>query len=105
MIIQFPNGSAIDSSVIASIHVQQARTDNYATKAQIVVHVHKGGDDLLPLFGAMRQRGVSHFMSVEMPSDEAAVAECKKLVAKWAGLPEEPPKAEPKLSVVRTDVD
>lgn len=30
----------------------------------------------------------SHFLSIPMPSENEANAECRKLVAKWMGLPE-----------------
>lgn len=86
-IVVFPNGSAVDSEVIAGIHVEPSRTGQYGAKARIVVHVHKSDRD--PLLGLMRgaSKGVEHFMSIDMESDAAACEECRKLVNAWAGLP------------------
>jgi hypothetical protein len=86
MIIQFPNGAGIESSIIASIHVTRSEriSGGIERGAAIQVYTMRGGDDLFNMFG-------SHFMSIPMPDDLTAENECRRLVAKWAGLPEPKP--------------
>lgn len=87
MIIQFPNGAAIDSTVIASIHVVAAeKRGDLERPAQIVVYTFRESFGL-DIF-ARSKPSASHFLSIPMPSESDANMECRKLVARWMGLPE-----------------
>lgn len=89
MIIQFPNGSAVHSSIIASIYVEPSRKHRDLEQlATIVVHTFRDGLGL-GLFGS--KPTAAHFMSIPMPSENEANNECRRLVAKWMGLPEPAP--------------
>jgi hypothetical protein len=87
-IIQFPNGAAIHSSVIASIHVESGRkVGELEHPAHIIVYTFKEGfGGLLSLYG--NKPSAAHFMSIPMPTENEAREECRRLVAKWMGLPE-----------------
>lgn len=90
MIIQFPNGAGIESSTIASIHASRAeRVSNDITRPPyIVVYTFREGwGDFL----SRNKPTASHFMNIQMPDDLTAENECRRLVAKWAGLPEPAP--------------
>jgi hypothetical protein len=101
MIIIFPNGAAIESSVIASIHVSCSEhiRDGLSRPANIVVYTFRGEGMGLSLFGRERPTA-AHFLSIPMPDDLTAENECRKLVAKWAGLPE--PKDFPEVTAGNT---
>jgi hypothetical protein len=96
MIILFPNGAAIDSSVIASIHVSRSEQirDGLCRPANIVVYTFRGEGLGLSLFGNQRPTA-QHFLNIQMPDDLTAENECRRLVAKWAGLPEPTPMPDP----------
>lgn len=97
MIIQFPNGAAIDSSVIASIHVSAGEKLSGGMERPPHIVVYTFRQDLsFNLFGREKP-AASHFLSVPMPSENEANDECRRLVARWMGLP------EPKLTVVTAD--
>lgn len=93
MIIQFPNGAGIESSIIASIHVTRSEriSGGIERGAAIQVYTMRGGDDLFNMFEPRNKPTSSHFMSIPMPDDLTAENECRRLVAKWAGLPEPKP--------------
>jgi hypothetical protein len=78
MIIQFPNGAAIDSSVIAGIYV-----DTHSKSIQVYVF-RSDGFSLNP----WAKPAASHLMSVKgYDTEEEAVAECRRLTAEWIGKP------------------
>lgn len=87
MIIQFPNGAAIDSSVIASIHVIRQEVRGEITCPAIIVVYTFREEFGLNMFGRSKPTA-SHFLSIPMPSDLDAENECRNLVAKWMGLPD-----------------
>src|ERR1700677_1447147 len=92
MIIQFSNGAGIESSVIASIHTEPSRvgSKDLSYPPRIHVYTFREGLGLGSMFGSSKPTA-SHFMSIQMPSDLHAENECRRLVAKWMGLPEPTP--------------
>ena len=87
MIIQFPNGAGIESSIIASIHVSPGErcSETKTLPPRIQVYTMRGGE--LSLFGHASRPAAAHFMTIPMPSDAEAEAECRRLVQEWAGMP------------------
>jgi hypothetical protein len=78
MVIQFPDGSAMDSSVLAGMYVETGRP---------VIHVYAFRDNLGGLLMGGTRPTASHFMSIVMGTAEEAERELKKLVAQWLGKP------------------
>ena len=96
MIILFPNGAAVDSSIIASMHVTE-KDDRHP--ARIQVYTFRNADPFgMSLFGPKQRPAAEHFMTVIVGTNEEAYAALKRLTAEWMGLPI--PKTEPPPTVV-----
>ena len=79
MIIQFPNGSAVDSRVLASIFVERSY-DKQPARIQVYVF-RSDGLSLNPWGDAPK---ASHLFSIAMASDAEAEAAVRKIVDAWA---------------------
>src|SRR6185437_744929 len=86
MIILFPNGAAVDSSIIASMYVTE-RDDRHP--ARIQVHTFRNADPFgMGLFGPKQRPVAEHFMTVMVGTNEEAYAALKRLTAEWMGTVE-----------------
>jgi acyl transferase domain-containing protein len=95
MIILFPNGAAVDSSIIASMY---ATEKDERHPARIQVYTFRNADPFGIGFGLKQRPVAEHFMTVMIGTNEEAYAALKRLTAEWMGLPI--PQAEPPPTVV-----
>ena len=82
MIIQFPDGTAINSSVIAALKMSEA---DGKWPGRIQVYTFQNRDGLLS-FGTSRPTA-EHFATINVGTNEEARAALKRLTAQWMGLP------------------
>ena len=82
MIIQFPDGTAIHSSFIASLSMSKAE-DKWPGRIQIYTFQEGGG-----LMSFSSRPVARHFATVMIGTDEETQTVLKRITAQWMGLPE-----------------